>query len=69
MTSSDLSTARNLIASNLEVVIDLEDAQAIAINIAEHLQYDEENSRAFWEPLLCRLNASIRHAEPGWADY
>jgi hypothetical protein len=64
MTPSDLSTARNL-----KVVIDLEDAQAIAINIAEHLQYDEEDSRAFWELILCRLNTSIRHAEPGWADY
>jgi hypothetical protein len=64
MTSSDFSVVRNL-----KVIIDLEDAQAIATNIAEHLQYDDDSSSAFWEPLLCRLNTSIRHAEPGWADY
>lgn len=64
MTASDFSTTRNL-----KVVIDLEDAQAMATNIAEHLQYDEEDSRAYWEPILCRLNTSIRHAESGWADY
>jgi len=45
------------------VILDLEDAQAIATNIAEHLQYDDDTSIAFWEPILHRLNASIRHAE------
>ena len=45
------------------VTLDLEDAQAIATNIAEHLQYDDDASSAFWEPILHRLNASIRHAE------
>jgi hypothetical protein len=45
------------------VILDLEDAQAIAANIAEHLQYDDDASSAFWEPILHRLNASIRHAE------
>ena len=45
------------------VLLDLEDAQAIATNIAEHLQYDDDASRAFWEPILHRLTASIRHAE------
>jgi len=64
MTVSDFSITRNL-----KVVIDLEDAQAIAENIEEHLQYDEEDLREYWESILCRLNTSIRHAEPGWADY
>jgi hypothetical protein len=45
------------------VILDLEDAQAMAANIAEHLQYDDDASRAFWEPILHRLTASIRHAE------
>jgi hypothetical protein len=45
------------------VILDLEDAQAVATNIAEHLQYDDDASRAFWEPILHRLTASIRHAE------
>ena len=45
------------------VILDLEDAQAIATNIAEHLQYDDDASSAFWEPILHRLNASIRHAQ------
>ena len=45
------------------VIVDIEDAQALAVHIAEHLQYDDEASYAFWEPLLHRLNSSIRHAE------
>ena len=45
------------------VTLDLEDAQAIAQNIEEHLQYDDEASSLFWEPILHRLNTSIRHAE------
>jgi hypothetical protein len=45
------------------VTLDLEDAQAIARNIEEHLQYDDDASSLFWEPILRRLNASIRHAE------
>ena len=45
------------------VTLDLEDAQAIARNIEEHLQYDDDISSLFWEPILHRLNASIRHAE------
>jgi hypothetical protein len=45
------------------VILDLEDAQAIATNIAEHLQYDDDASCALWEPILHRLTASIRHAE------
>ena len=53
MTSSSPST----------VILDLEDAQAIATNITEHLQYDDDASSAFWEPILHRLNVSIRHAE------
>jgi hypothetical protein len=47
----------------LLVSIDIEDAQALAQNLSEHLQYDGEEELAFWEPLLCRLNTAIRHAE------
>ena len=53
MTNPDLST----------VTLDLEDAQAIATNIAEHLQYDDDTSSAFWEPILNRLRASIAQAD------
>ena len=45
------------------VIVDVEDAQAIAVNIAENLQYDDDCSRTFWEPILNRLNASIRNPE------
>lgn len=45
------------------VCIDLEDAQALAQNLREHLQYDSEDDAAFWEPILIRLTAAIRHAE------
>lgn len=37
------------------VILDREDAQALAQNLAEHLQYDGEEERAFWEPVLSRL--------------
>jgi len=47
----------------LLVSIDVEDAQALAQNLSEHLQYDGEEERSFWEPILCRLNTAIRHAE------
>jgi len=43
------------------VHIDLEDAQAIAQNIEEHLQYDGEDDREFWQTILTRLNIAIRH--------
>ena len=36
-------------------MVDREDAQALAQNLAEHLQYDGEEERAFWEPVLSRL--------------
>jgi len=44
------------------VHIDFEDAQAIAQNIEEHLQYDSDSDAAFWQPILIRLKTSIRHA-------
>jgi hypothetical protein len=44
------------------VLLDLEDAEAIATNIAEHLQYDDHPERSFWEPILHRLEASIAHS-------
>jgi hypothetical protein len=37
------------------VVLDREDAQALAQNLIEHLQYDGEEERLFWEPVLSRL--------------
>tara|TARA_Y100000022_G_scaffold197206_1_gene205336 strand:+ start:2672 stop:2827 length:156 start_codon:yes stop_codon:yes gene_type:complete len=45
------------------VSIDLEDAQAIAQNIAENLQYDGETDKKFWEAILTRLTTAIRHSE------
>tara|TARA_R100001509_G_scaffold19262_1_gene9908 strand:+ start:11827 stop:11982 length:156 start_codon:yes stop_codon:yes gene_type:complete len=44
------------------VHIDLEDAQAIAQNIEENLQFDEDVDREFWQVILTRLNIAIRHA-------
>ena len=46
------------------VHIDLEDAQAIAQNIEENLQYDGEDDQEFWQAILTRLNIAIRHATP-----
>jgi len=46
----------------MSVVIDLEDAQAISQNIEEHLQYDTDSDREFWEAILIRLNTAIRHS-------
>ena len=43
------------------VHIDLEDAQAIAQNIEENLQFDEDVDREFWQVILTRLNIAIRH--------
>lgn len=45
------------------VTIDFEDAQAIARNLSEHLQYDEGDDYDFWEAILIRLNESIRHSQ------
>ena len=45
------------------VTIDFEDAQAIAQNLSEHLQYDEGDDYDFWEAILIRLNESIRHSQ------
>jgi len=46
-----------------QVSIDFEDAQAIAQNISEHLQYDCEDDYEFWDAILIRLNQSIRHSQ------
>jgi len=43
----------------MPVLIDLEDAQAIAQNIEEHLHYDTDSDRKFWEAILIRLNIAI----------
>jgi len=43
------------------VTIDLEDAQAIAYNIEERLEYDTNVDRGFWNPILTRLTVAIRH--------
>ena len=45
-----------------DVTIDYEDAQAIAQNISEHLQYDGEDDHEFWQAILNRLNQAISHA-------
>jgi hypothetical protein len=45
------------------VCIDLEDAEALAQNLREHLQYDSEEDAEFWGSILCRLNAAIRHSQ------
>ena len=44
----------------MSVLIDFEDALAIAQNIEEHLQYDTDSDREFWEAILIRLNIAIR---------
>ena len=46
------------------VHIELEDAQAIAQNIQENLQYDGEDDQEFWQAILTRLNTAIRHSTP-----
>ena len=48
----------------MSVLIDFEDAQAISQSIEEHLQYDTDSDREFWEAILIRLNIAIRHS-PG----
>ena len=48
--------------TNFTVHIDLEDAQAIAQNIEEHIQYDSDDDAEFWQQILTRLNISIHHA-------
>lgn len=49
----------------MAVLIDFEDAQAIAQNISEHLQYDAEDDYQFWEAILIRLNQSIQRSQDG----
>ena len=46
------------------VHIDLDDAQAIARNIEENLQYDGDDDKEFWQAILTRLNIAIRHSTP-----
>jgi len=43
------------------VHIDLEDAQAIAQNIQEHIQYDSDDDAKYWQQILKRLNTSIQN--------
>lgn len=45
------------------VTIDFEDAEAIAQNLSEHLQYEEGVDYDFWEAILIRLNQAIRHSQ------
>ena len=45
------------------VQIDYEDAQAIAQNIEEHLQYDGDDDKEFWETILNRLKTQLWIAE------
>jgi hypothetical protein len=42
------------------VLLDLEDAQAIAQHLREHLQYDEGADFDFWAAILSRLETSIQ---------
>ena len=44
------------------VHIDLEDAEAIAQNIEENLQYDRDDDKEFWQTILTRLNIAIHHS-------
>lgn len=44
------------------VFLDLEDAQAIAQNISEHLQYDGEEEGQYWRAILERLSTAIAHS-------
>ena len=46
------------------VHIYLDDAQAIAKNIEENLQYDGDDDKEFWQAILTRLNIAIRHSTP-----
>jgi hypothetical protein len=50
--------------ANLSLVsIDLEDAQALAQNLSEHLQYDSGDDAELWGAILERITVAIRHAE------
>ena len=41
------------------VVLDVEDAEALAQNLREHLQYDGEEELSFWEPVLSRILSAL----------
>ena len=45
------------------VSVDFEDAEAIAQNISEHLQYECDADYEFWEAILTRLTQAIRHSQ------
>jgi hypothetical protein len=45
------------------IYLDLEDAQALARNLEEHLQHDSDCDSEFWGAILTRLNVAIRHSE------
>ena len=46
---------------NNDVHISLADAVALAKNLQEHLQYDGDDDREYWEPILNRLKTSINN--------
>lgn len=41
------------------ILIDREDAEALAQFIYEHLQYDDDNDAQFWQSILNRLLSSL----------
>jgi hypothetical protein len=41
------------------VLIDREDAEALAQNLREHLQYDEDADFKFWNAILTRLETAL----------
>jgi len=41
------------------VLVDTEDAEALAQNLTEHLQYDGEAEAAIWGPVRDRLTAGL----------
>ena len=46
---------------NNDVHISFADAEALAKNLEEHLQYDGDYDREYWEPILNRLNIAIHN--------
>lgn len=41
------------------ILLDVKDAEALAQNLREHLQYDGEEELSFWEPVLSRLLSAL----------
>lgn len=46
---------------NNYVHISFADAEALAKNLEEHLQYDGDDDREYWEPILNRLKIAIHN--------